>query len=315
MSFADYVLQKSLHTQGITHELWEAIRWLLVRNFNDPPCSIRINGHLLNLPLSHELPTYLNMLPFYDTLPMRLSEFLHNRYGPIQCLDVGANIGDTLVSLYRGEQDRFLAIEPDPKFNGYLHKNWNVPNVRILSQVCSSESRMAGYKINEKFGTASFFENPQGKEMQTVTIDNLLTTYPEIHHPTLIKVDTDGGDFAVISGARRALVGQPAVLFECDVFGNGHYVEDCLETLGIFEAAGYRSFLLYEKFGYIMGYYDLDDLVHFKELLFFQLTKKFVYFDILLMKELDLRAFYKIERNYFLDTLHDRSLRSTAGIL
>jgi FkbM family methyltransferase len=312
MSIADYVLRKCVGTSGVSQLLWTRVRRLLVRSFNDPPCSVIRHGHRLRLPLSHELPTYLRLLPLYDTLPGRLSAYLHDQYGPLKCLDVGANIGDTVAALYRDEHDLFLAVEPDLKFNHYLHENWDVPNVKILDVVCSSRSGKEKYEINEKFGTASFIKKPGGVEFQTSTVDDLLTKNPEFASLYLIKVDTDGNDFDVIKGAKQTLAGQPAVLFECDVFGNTHYVEDCLEILSLFNAAGYRSMLVYEKFGYPLGRYELLDLTHFKELLFYQLTKKYIYFDILLMKEQDLLSFYELEKSFFLNTLPDQRLRSTA---
>jgi FkbM family methyltransferase len=313
MGIADFVLQKTLSTGGASQLAWQALRQLLVQTFNDPACSITAHGHTLRLPLSHELPTYLRFLPLYDSLPGRLSVFLHERYGAsLKCLDVGANIGDSIAAFCRGEQDLFLAIEPDPKFNRYLHANWKLPNVKILNLICSFRSGQEKFEIVEKFGTATFYENARGVEMQTITIDDLLAQNSEFSSPHLIKVDTDGNDFAVLDGAKQALVGQPAVLFECDVFGNRHYVEECLQTLALFRAAGYQSMLLYEKFGYPLGRFELQDLKHFRELLFYQLTKKFVYFDILLMKEQDLLPFSALEKSFFLDALPDPRLRATA---
>jgi len=312
MGISDYVLQKTLSTNGLSQLVWTHLRRLLVHWFNDPPCSVTAHGRTLRVPLSHELPTYLRLLPFYDRLPGRISSYLHEQYGPLKCLDVGANIGDTIAALYRDEQNLFLAIEPDPKFNRYLRENWDTPDVKILDVVCSSYSGNEEYRIDEKFGTASFYKNPGGIEIQTITVDDLLIQNPEFAGLNLIKVDTDGNDFAVLRGARQALTSQPAVLFECDVFRNSRYVEDCLETLALFSAAGYRSMLVYEKFGYPLGRYELQDLTHFRELLFYQLTKKFIYFDILLMKEQDLLPFYALEKSFFLDMLPDKRLRPTA---
>jgi FkbM family methyltransferase len=314
IELADFVLQKTLSTQGAAQLMWTRLRRLLVRTFNDPSCSFTAHGRTLRLPLSHELPTYLRLLPLYDRLPERLGAYLHNQYGPLKVLDVGANIGDSVAALYRDERDLFLAVEPDPKFNRCLHENWKVPNVRILDLVCSSRSGKEGYEMIEKFGTASFRLNPRGLEFRAITVDDLLAENPEFTRPHLIKVDTDGNDFAVLAGAQQALTGQPAVLFECDVFGNVHYLEDCLETLTRFSAAGYRSMLVYEKFGYPLGCYELNDLTHFRELLFYQLTKKFIYFDILLMKAEDLLPFSTLERSFLLGALQDQSLRSTAAM-
>jgi len=315
MGIADYVLKKTLNTNGMSHLLWDRIRHLLVRILDDPSCSVRVHDRTLRLPLSHELPTYLKLLPFYDSLPKRLSTYLHDKHGPLKCMDVGANIGDTVAALYQGEQDLILAIEPDPKFNRYLHENWLLPNVKILDQICSSYSGRGKYVIDQKFGTSSFHLNTRGMEFKTITLDDLLTENPEFATPNLIKIDTDGNDFAVISGAKQTLIGQPVVLFECDVFGNTRYVEDCLETLSLFSAAGYQSLLLYEKFGYPLGRYELQDLTHFRNLLFYQLTKKFIYFDALLMKEQDLLPFYALEKSFFLDSLQNQRLRSTAGTI
>jgi FkbM family methyltransferase len=312
MRIADYILQKTLTTHGISQHLWTRVRWMFVRILNDPPCSVTAHGRSLRLPLSHELPTYLKLLPLYDSLPERLGDYLHEKYGPLNCVDVGANIGDTIAALYKDESDNFLAVEPDPKFNRYLHENWNVPNVKILEQVCSSTSKLERYEMVEKYGTASFNKNTGGVEYRTSTVDDLLIEHPQFAAPHLIKVDTDGNDFAVLAGAKQALFAQPAVLFECDVFGNTRYVEDCLDTLARFSAAGYRSMLVYEKFGYPLGRYELHDLTHFKELLFYQLTKKYIYFDLLLMKEEDLLPFYARERSFFIDILYDPDLRSTA---
>jgi FkbM family methyltransferase len=315
MDIPNFVLHKTLSTTGGSQLLWNYLRRFLVRNFNDPPCSVTAHGRTLQLPLSHELPTYLKHLPLYDSLPGRVSTFLHDKYRSLKCLDIGANIGDTIAALYQGDQDQFLAIEPDPKFNHYLHENWNLPNVKILNQMCSSQSKLENYEIVEKLGTASFHLNPGGKEFQTITIDDLLIEHPEFIGLNLIKIDTDGNDFAVIKGARQTLFSQPVVMFECDVFGNTHYVEDCLEALALFNTAGYQSMLVYEKFGYPMGRFKLDDLAHFKELLFYQLTKKYIYFDILLMKEEELLPFYALEKSFFLDSLHAQGYSATAELL
>ena len=303
MRFADFVLRKTLSTNGIRQLLWTYIRRMLVRSFNDPPCTFPVHGRILHLPLSHELPTYLWRLPQYDRLPARLGAFLHTRYGPLRCLDIGSNIGDSIASFYRDERDQFLAIEPDPKFNHYLHQNWSVSNVTILNLACSDRSGSEHYEIDEKFGTASLRKHPDGIEIRTVTVDDLLLNYPHFSGLQLIKIDTDGDDFAVLSGARHTLTSQPAVLFECDVFGNQRYMQHCLETLAIFSQAGYSSMLVYEKFGYPMGRFELNDLRYFRDLLFYQLTKKFIYFDILIMKEQDLREFNALESTFFIGDL------------
>ncbi len=129
----------------------------------------------------------------------------------------------------------------------------------------------------------------------------------------VLKIDTDGNDFEVIAGSKRLLLRNlPVVLFECEPFENTNYVEDCLSALNFFKEIGYNYFLLYNNFGNLMGRYSLSDLSPFKNLLFFQLTSNFYYFDILVMKDEDVFQFYKEEIDYFADKIPNKSLRRTA---
>ncbi len=314
MSLADFVLRRSLEGEGISKVVWSWLRWRIVRSFHDPACTVQVHGHALRMPLSHELPNYIQLFTLYDTVLHRLGNFLRDRYGPLRMVDVGANIGDTIAAAYGEEQDAFLAVEPNPDFTKYLRQNWSAGNVKIVEDVCSDRTGRDGFVIDERYGTASLRRDARGGELQTITLDDLLAAHSEFLRPTLIKVDTDGNDFAVLAGARKTLVEQPAVLFESDVFQNPRYVQDCLETLDMLRAAGYQSLLLYEKFGHPLGRHELGDLAYFKELLLFQLAKRYTYFDVLLMKEADLLAFCDLERAFFLSTIADQRLRQNASL-
>src|SRR5687768_2322931 len=114
MALASYVYRKCLTSRGRAKRLWTAGRRMLIKLLGDPPCSMPIHGRDLQLPLSHDLPIYLRNHPFYDRLPGRLSDHIHDKYGFLKCIDVGANIGDSIVAFNRHADDVFLAIEPNP---------------------------------------------------------------------------------------------------------------------------------------------------------------------------------------------------------
>jgi FkbM family methyltransferase len=276
-----------------------------------------IHGKILILPLSHNAPIYLKQHPFYDSLPSRLSDFIHNRYGSLICIDVGANIGDTIAAFYKHSDDSFLAIEPNPKFNHYLHHNYgDKEKIRILNCICSSSSsKTCKFKVNENSGTASIASSESGSLMQTETLDNLIHVYPEYSNLNMIKIDTDGHDFKVIEGAREIIVQNlPVILFECDAFTNTSYVEDCLNTFSILKDAGYSSLVIYDNYGYLMGLYTMDNLHSIRNLLFYQLTSSFSYYDILLMKKEDMDCFLPSEQSYFINHMHNKKLMQTAAI-
>jgi len=314
MVVATVVYKKYLASRGLRRMAWSSVRKALVKLLHDPTCALPIHGRCLTLPLSHPLPDFLTQNPYYDRLPRRISEYVHRKQGLLNCIDVGANIGDTLASFYIDDEDIFLAIEPNPRFNELLSENWGWnKNVTVASDICSSSSSDAAFEVREKAGTASLLQTERGIKMSRRTLDEVVDDHPCAAGANVLKVDTDGHDFEVIAGARKVLArNHPVMLFECDAFDNHDYVEDCLRTLDFIKQSGYGNFLLYDNSGYLMGRYALSDLSPFRNLLFYQLTSRFWYFDILVMTDEELLEFYRAEIDYFADKMPNKSLQRTA---
>jgi FkbM family methyltransferase len=305
MELASFVYKKILQYDGhgLMLGFWTKCRWILIKWFKDPTCEIYIHERYLQMPLSHELPLYLKKFLFYDRLPGRISEFIRQCGEPICCIDVGANIGDTVAAFgcRVTDKDMVLAIEPNEHFRQYLISNWGeVPNVTISAYLCSSISINLPYRIVEKKGTASILSDINGNILSTKSLDDIILENPNFKGCNVLKIDTDGHDFQVIAGARNLIASShPAVLFECDKFSNENYVEDVLNSLRLFLDVGYSCFFLYDNFGYFMGKYPLSDLSSFVNLIFYQLTSPFCYFDILVLKEEYVGEFWRRECDYF----------------
>lgn len=314
MELATLVYRQYLASTGFRRKAWALVRKAMIKLLNDPVCSLTIHEMRLKLLLSHQLPAYLKKFPFYDRLPQRISEYIHQKQGHLNCIDVGANIGDTLASFYKDDADAFLAIEPSPKFNKLLSENWGWNNnVRVVSDICSDYSDEGTFEIQEKSGTASILQSEKGIKMRRRPLDEILSDYPFAENVNVLKIDTDGHDFEVIKGSIGLISKhRPIVLFECDAFADTNYVEHCLKTLLALGQCGYKDFLLYDNFGHLMGKYQLSDLSLFRNLLFYQLTSDFYYFDILVMKDEDLVEFYKNEITYFVEKMPNKSLQQTA---
>lgn len=238
---------------------------------------------------------------------------MHQKHGYLNCIDVGANIGDTIASFYREDTDIFLAIEPNPKFNKLLSENWGWNNnVTIISDICSSDNDEGTFVIKEKDGTASILLEKNGVNISKRSLDEIVNNCSSAVNVNVLKIDTDGHDFEVIEGSRRLLSrSRPVVLFECDVFNNVNYVQDVLKSLNVFKQSGYNYFLLYNNLGYLIGKYSLSDMSPFNNLLFYQLISNLNYFDVLVMKDEDIFQFYKSEVHYFVDTMSNKSLQRT----
>ncbi|MBW4620231.1 MAG: FkbM family methyltransferase [Cyanosarcina radialis HA8281-LM2] len=314
MEIASVVYERYLASKGISKKAWNFVRRATIELFRDPTCSLPIHGRNLKLPLSHLLPEYLRQFPHYDRLPQRISEYIHQQQGYLNCIDVGANIGDTIAAFYKEDADIFLAIEPNEKFRNFLVENcgWN-KNVTAIADLCSSESSASEFVIQEKNGTAIILQAENGVSIRRRTLDEIVRDNSIALNANVLKIDTDGHDFKVISGAKELIKqNMPVILFECDNFENSNYIEDCLNTLTVLKQIGYNYFLLYDNVGHLMGRYSLSELSPFRHLLFYQLTKKLYYYDILLMNDRDISQFYSAEIDYFVRQMPNKSLPQTA---
>ena len=302
MKISTLVYKKYLVSSGIKRKVWSLSRKFLIKIFKDPICKLAVHGRILYLPLSHQLPFYLRQCPLYDRLPQRIGAFLHENQDSFNCIDVGANIGDTIAAFYPNQNDRFIAVEPNPNFSRFLLRNWgDNENVAVVSDVCSSSNDQSNFTIQEQEGTATILHTKSGKSMEKKTLDTILDNNVHIKNVDILKIDTDGHDFEVLKGARKLLAANlPIVLFECDPFENINYVQECIDALNYFNESGYKNFLLYDNLGNLMGLYSLNDLTSFKNLLFHQLVNGRYYFDILVMKDDDIFVFHRNELEFFM---------------
>lgn len=314
MKLATLVYNWQLRTKGAVGLCCSIIRKLLIKYFNDPSCVMTVHGHSLEMPLSHALPEYLACHRFYDRLPERLSEHLHQKHKALRCIDVGANIGDTIAAMYGDSNDSFMAIEPSETFLRYLNLNWGKSvNVDIRSVICSSVSGIGNYEAKEGRGTASIRQVASGDKKESISLDSLMTSGVFAEGVDILKIDTDGYDHEVLAGAAQLLKRwHPAVLYECDEACNEKYVEECISTLTLLQGCGYQHFLLYDNFGNLMGMNSMNDLACFRNLLFFQLTGCTMYFDILTMQEKDLISFFESEIHFYVDSMKDKQMQRTA---
>lgn len=328
MDIASYCYSKLITTRGIQRSVWKRIRKWIIRYAGDPQCRMTVHGRELCMPLSHDLPFYLNKHSNYDLPLGRLGQFLHSSKESIFGVDVGANIGDTVAALAAHPQDQFLAVEPNPHFFQYLVKNWaGSERVIPVQVICSSSDECRSFSLKEGRGTATVVETfeASGREIESAdalwaqspqSLDTLVGNHAGVSGSIkvdVIKIDTDGHDFEVLSGARKTIARDlPCLFFESYISGNQHYSEQLADHLSYFGECGYSSFLVYDNTGFLMGQYELSDRRAFDSLVLYQLTSPFLYFDVLVMKSPDIEAFHALETQFYINEISDSSLQSTA---
>lgn len=318
---SSYIYRQVLGGNRLTKKLWEIVRRIVISVNKDASCVMLVHGLELEMPLSHALPRYLNDLPFYDRLPGRLSKFIRHKLGAVKCIDVGANVGDTIAVFKESLgveknafEDTFLAVEPNPRFRRYLESNWKEDkSVIILPYICSSTDGTAKASINESNGTANLnLENVDSMDQdiyEKKSIDSIVKQFIVHGDFNLLKTDTDGHDFEVLAGAKGFIKKfQPFLYFEVDAFSNHDFIEDCMNTLAYLREVGYRKLFIYDNFGCFIGLFQSGDVSNIKKLLFYMLTKKHYYYDFLLMQDGFVDDFYKLEVEYFVTALKDARL-------
>lgn len=133
-------------------------------------------------------------------------------------LDVGANLGTTVMSLARqvGDGGEVVAFEPQPLMAQCLHTSLTLNqifNVRVLSVAVSDRSgwvRMAAQTIDSGGNYGAVAIGEQGLCVPAVRLDDM-----DIERCDLLKIDVEGHEWNVIQGAQKMLVeAMPVVYFE-----------------------------------------------------------------------------------------------------
>jgi FkbM family methyltransferase len=175
------------------------------------------------LPLSH---AHLGSIAF-GNLETAVQEAMVRHLGPGDVFyDIGANLGffsllgAHLVGLNQG---RVYAFEAAPDNAAAIRANAalnGIPNVSVIDKAVSSNAGTGRLQIVddqswsklEEYGEHPYTERTIDVEL--VAIDDLLRS-GELAPPTVVKIDVEGAEIAVLDGMRETLERyQPAVICE-----------------------------------------------------------------------------------------------------
>lgn len=266
----------------------------------DPEVSVPVGRSKLRMRLSHRVPFSLALNPYYDRLLPRLCQALKARKGSLSVIDVGANIGDTVMLISEQVAGNFLCIEPEPEFFSYLKKNTQHNSAIVCVNVAVGDRREKPKSLlmsKEISGSAIIVEGGG------ISLDVLLEEYPSFKQADVLKIDTDGFDFTVIRGATELLGKNKATLFF------EHSPEHCvkvakenpLDVFGHLAGLGYSRFAFYDSPGYLIGELSIAEKGMIEQLLHYaHISGKF--YDILSFHDdrAALRAdFMKAEHEFF----------------
>jgi len=209
---------------------------------------ILINGQELILPPGHLLSMYNYLYPKYDKF---ISELVINIKKNESVIDIGANVGDTLVRLINSNSEpKYYSIEADEYFFKYLKKNKekiisNTQNrITLINELVGID--LIGNLSNTTTGTKSLVESSYG--LKTKKLDEIIIEH-NIKNIVLIKVDVDGYDYNVLfSGMNQIKKYKPVLFFEYMSLNEFGYIDLINKLYEI----GYKNWTALNNYGEII---------------------------------------------------------------
>lgn len=131
------------------------------------------------------------------------------------CFDIGANVGyyTLLLSALAGHTGKVLSFEPLPANLELLRRHASInhcSNVQIFDLALSDFNGSAAFEVRDNRSTGRLSELGR-LTVPCATLDRLFKDC-SISKPDVIKIDVEGAEFAVISGARRILeIARPVI--------------------------------------------------------------------------------------------------------
>jgi FkbM family methyltransferase len=203
------------------------------------------------LPVQHIVPRGADL--FADI------ERCFRGYAPGIVLDVGANIGQTAVTLaQRFPSADIYSLEPFPAvFAGLKAKTAAYPRIRCCNLACGASPGVAVFRgdADPTMGRLDFSPRQDaepaqcdGTQVKVTTVDAFCGDN-RLERIGFLKIDTEGGDLDVLRGAEGMIAAASIDFVEVEAGMNrdNHYHVPMFELVGFMESKGYRLFGLYEQ--------------------------------------------------------------------
>lgn len=163
------------------------------------------------------------------------------------CIDVGCHKGEILSDiLYFAPEGKHFAFEPIPYLFDNLKSRFET-RVAVFPYALSDTEGETTFQLVKNAPAYSglqrrkyAIENPDIEEI-TVPLKRLDTVIPSETHIGFIKIDVEGGEYAVLKGARELLLRhKPVVVFECGLGASEYYGTNPSELYRFLKETGLR---------------------------------------------------------------------------
>ncbi len=195
------------------------------------------------------------MLEYYNIHYPQYDKFISEIVGNIEkgksVIDIGANVGDTLLRLYNSNPElKYYSIEADNYFFKYLKMNKEKIVSGINTKVTLINAlvgeNLVGNLSKTTTGTKTLIEDKNG--IKTRPLDKIILEN-NIDEIALIKIDVDGYDYNVLkSGINQIRKYKPILFFEYMSLNELEY----LNIINELNQMGYNKWSVLNNYGKVI---------------------------------------------------------------
>lgn len=213
---------------------------------------IKIGKYDLLINKEHTLDYNIRQYPLYNKNLPRLTSFMLQQTGGCTVVDVGANVGDTVLFIKNEADVPVVCFEGDPYYFKLLQQNVaQFSNVTCCCNYLAAKDSTLQADIDFSKGTSSINESSKGAVINLIKFDTFYNNNKNLLDTVIVfKTDTDGYDLNILRGAWNFLKEKKPVLFiEYDRVYLSQQQEEGIDTLKKLADIGYDSILFYDNYG------------------------------------------------------------------
>lgn len=224
---------------------------------------VKIGRFDLKLNKGHALDFYQKHLPDYNQALPRLASFFYKKNSLNAIIDVGANVGDTVLFIKDKVDARIVCIEGDDYYYNLLKENTaSFKDVKTYKVYLSDEDESFQGAVNFDKGTLSIEKTKTGNEIEVIKLDTLISRHQDdFANVKVLKTDTDGFDLKVLRGAWNFLKERsPVLFFEYDRVFIQKQNDDGFLMLKRLGEIGYKRLFFYDNTGRFITSLTIDQI-------------------------------------------------------
>lgn len=257
----------------------------ILLRFCDPIIITTINSQKCFIHFSHQGVYYMYRYPKYDKNLGIICSFLKELYNRNLCVvDIGANVGDTILCI-GDKENYYYAFEGEKRYYSLLRHNIKDYKYKLYKFYCGDKDETKKLKAYYKDGTESLVGSDSGDEFTIRRVDSVL--FDTDIKIDLIKIDTDGFDFAVIRGMLNTLNKfMPIVYFEWSAPELLQNNENLTSVFSNLNSIGYNKGLIFDKYGNFITIIETSNSIMLNNLIMYSLDVD-LYYDVCLLNNYD----------------------------